>query len=261
MKVDLVAFNINEIMENLSSIEEVIGIVFGIFRSHWLANHDINAIVPIELHNLSSINATLLIIHKIFDIENSINARIFQLLDIHFKKWIRSHKEISLGDSLEEEATKEIAVGLIKPPIANEALDGLFVEARRISTKLPFILMWVVDNNLPLWIPLLDDSVSCLSDKSILEIFLTFILELSNIGCFFLHHLHGNLYRVHRLAKLYAHPFERHMRLVHLHGRGPIVFKDPLVRRILVGTPDREAHLVLLPDIVVMDNLYADLPR
>ena len=117
--------------------------------------------------------------------------------------------------------------------------------------------MRVVDNNLPLRIPLLDDSVSCLSNKSILEIFLTFILELSNIGSFFLHHLHGNLYRVHRLTKLYAHPFERHMRLVHLHGRGPIVFKDPLVLRILAGTPDREAHLVLLPDIVIVDNLDA----
>ena len=178
-------------------------------------------------------------------------------MDIHFKKWIRSHKDIRLPDSLKEEPTNEISVGLVKPPIDNEALLGFFVEARLISTLLPFIVMWVVDNNLPLWIPLLNDSVSCLSNKSILEMLFTFIYELSNIGSIFLHHLHSHLYRSHRLTILYAQPVERLMRLVNRNGCGLIVLKDPLVLRTLVGTPYREAHLVLLPDIVIVDNLDA----
>ena len=82
------AFYVNEIIKMLSCVEELLGIVIDIFSGDWRAYHNIDAMVPVELHHLSLIDSTLTVINLVHHIENSIDTRIFELLDIHFVKWI-----------------------------------------------------------------------------------------------------------------------------------------------------------------------------
>lgn len=212
--------------------------------------------ISVELIDLFAINTSLINVDLIHDIEDCGNTSTLKSLNIHFIKWIWSHEKIWISDSLEEEIVQEIAIGFVQPSIDNPAFAGLSVEPVLRSAHLTSIIVRIFNGNISIWISLGDKSiVVSFYNKSVLELLIRSIQESTDIWGLLLHHFKCDLYWLHCLAVFNIHPIDIIWNLANLELRCFVVLKYPFFLHVLNWMPDGEAHLILLPNIVIVNDL------
>lgn len=259
MKIHFVTFYVNEIIKVLSSLEELLGVCFHILISDWRVNNDIDSLISIELHDFFSVDTTLTNINLVHNIENGGDTSSLKSLNIHFVEWIGSHEKIRISNSLEEEVVQEVAVGLVQPAIDDEALARFQMEAILSCSHLTAIFVRVFDRDVSLGIPLTDDAIVCFSQEPVLELLLLGIQEGANVRCLLLHHFHGDFDWLHLFSIFDVHPIDLPRNLADLEFRGFVILKYPFFFHVFNWMPNGEAHLVLLPHVVVVHDLNAGL--
>lgn len=129
------------------------------------------------------------------------------------------------------------------------------MEAVLSCAHLTSVVVRIFYGNVSLWISLADEAIVSFSDKSVLELLFGGVKERSNIGSLLLHHFHGDLNWLHDLTVLDVHPFDLSWNFADFELGCLVVLKYPFFLHVVNWVPDGEAHLILLPDVVVVDDL------
>jgi len=131
------------------------------------------------------------------------------------------------------------------------------VETVLSCAHLTSVIVRIFNGDVSLWISLADEAIVSFSDKSVLELLFSGVQECTNVRSLLLIHFHGDLNWLHGLAVLDIHPFNLPWNLADFEFGCLVVLEYPIFLLVVNWVPDGEAHLVLLPGVVVVHDLHS----